>query len=122
MTTDTKIETPQRVGPLAPWLGTYDGVMFAAALRKMKAKLRKGWKHTIDTSDKEATEWPTYNHPVIGAGHVVEAGVGATAPEDGGEKYELERLHLMQVGVAMMARPAAQQSGHQRWGLAPLLC
>jgi len=39
--------------------------MFASALRKMKAKLRKGWKHTIDTSDKEATEWPTFDHPVI---------------------------------------------------------
>ena len=31
----------------------------------MKAKLRKGYRHTIDTSDKEATEWPTYDHPVI---------------------------------------------------------
>jgi hypothetical protein len=65
MTTDIKNETAQRVGAVAPWLGTYAGVMFASALRKMKAKLRKGYRHTIDTSDKEATEWPTYDHPVI---------------------------------------------------------
>lgn len=47
------------------WLGTNDHVRFAASLRKLNAKLRKGCRQTIDRSDLNATEWPINDHPCI---------------------------------------------------------
>lgn len=50
--------------PLA-WLNTYEHVAFSAALRKIKARLRRGSRTTIDTSDDTVAEYPITDHPCI---------------------------------------------------------
>lgn len=47
------------------WLNTYQHVAFASALRKIKAKLRRGSRTTIDTSDDTVEEYPETEHPCI---------------------------------------------------------